>query len=139
MKMGMVLEVTSVVIDALVAETALALPRECCGLLLGQGRGADARILQAASSPNVAAEPERYFEIDPRILIDAHRGARDGGAQIIGYYHSHPTGAGQPSATDRAMAAGDGMVWGIVANGAARFWLDGPDGFEALSYVLVHG
>lgn len=139
MKMGMVLEVTSAVIDTLVAETALALPRECCGLLLGEGDAARARIARAVPSPNVAAEPERGFEIDPRVLIDAHRAAREGRAQIVGYYHSHPAGSGEPSATDRAMAAGDGRVWAIVAQGAVGFWRDGADGFEALSYVLVHG
>ncbi len=106
---------------------------------MGDERDGTLRIERAVAASNVAAEPERHFEIDPRVLIDAQRAARGGGGQVVGYYHSHPVGAARPSATDREMAAHDGRVWAIVANGAVAFWLDGRSGFEPLSYRLVHG
>ncbi|WP_299309251.1 M67 family metallopeptidase [uncultured Croceicoccus sp.] len=101
-------------------------PHECCGLLLGH----DGRIDTARPARNVAPDPARHFEIDPKALIDAYRAARDGGPQVLGYYHSHPAGPAMPSATDRAMASGDGRLWAIAGEGRVRCWRDGPDGFR---------
>ena len=119
----------------LLAEAARAHPRECCGLLLGQG----GRIERAQPAANVHPDPQRHFEIDPAALIAAHRAARAGGAEVLGYYHSHPTGDPAPSATDRASAARDGRVWAICASGAVRWWRDGANGFEALSLRVDAG
>lgn len=129
----MTLVVTSAVVGALLAEARAAYPRECCGLLFG-----DASAIAAhRPAANVHVEPETCFEIDPKALIDAHRTMREGGVRLVGYYHSHPSGAPEPSATDRALAAGDGMIWAIVAQGEVRLWRAGPDGFSALSYTTV--
>lgn len=97
---------------------------EACGLLLGTGD----RIEAATMAANVAADPARRFEIDPAHLIAAHRAARGGGAAILGYWHSHPSGLAEPSATDAAMADPDGRVWAIVAGGAIRWFRAVPDG-----------
>lgn len=122
------LEVTSGVMATLRQEAAKAHPLECCGLLLGQGDQIT-RVLPAA---NIHADPERHFEIDPAALIAAHRAARAGGPEVLGYYHSHPVGAATPSATDCASASGDGRVWAIVAGEAIGWWRDTPQGFEAV-------
>ncbi len=121
------------VADQLLAEAEAAHPNECCGILLGESERIGA-ILPAA---NVHPDPSTHFEIDPQALIDAHREAREGGPQVIGYYHSHPNGRAEPSATDTAMAAGDGMVWAIVAAGRVTFWRFGDAGFDALPYVAT--
>lgn len=131
----MELELARHALEAMVAEAAQAAPHEACGLLLGQSR----RIEEARPAKNVALDPARHFEIDPQALIDAHRAERGGGPGLLGYYHSHPAGPPEPSATDRAQAAGDGRVWAIVASGLVRFWRDGEDGFEPLSYRLTDG
>ena len=107
-------------------------PEECCGLLLGR----DGRAEEARPAANVAAEPCRRFEIDPQILVDAHRAARAGGADVVGYYHSHPVGPSEPSAADRTMASGDARVWAIVAPDGVTFWRDDEDGFAPLPYVV---
>ena len=117
------------------AEAARTHPNECCGLLLGTGD----RIERAVPAGNVHPDSARRFEIDPQALIDAHRAARAGGPDVIGYYHSHPTGAAAPSAEDRARAARDGSVWAIVAGGDVTFWRDDEGGFAALSYTVVGG
>ena len=101
---------------------------EVCGLLLGEGSRIDA-ILPAA---NRAPDPARHFELDPVVLIAAHRSARDGGPSVIGHYHSHPSGSAVPSQTDAECAATDGQLWLIVAGGEARLWRAGRDG-------MVHG
>lgn len=133
--MGMALEVTSGVIATLLDEAARAAPAECCGLLLGRGE----RIEAVRPAANVAADPRRHFEIDPAALFAAHREARAGGPAIVGYYHSHPNDHPLPSATDCEHASGDGRAWAIVAGGEVRFWRDGDQGFEALSYSPVDG
>jgi proteasome lid subunit RPN8/RPN11 len=133
--MGMVLEVTSEVIATLIAEAARAAPQECCGLLLGR----DGRVTEARRAANVADDPLRRFEIDPAALFAAHRAARDGGPQLLGYFHSHPTGHPVPSATDCEHASGDDRAWAIVAGGEVAFWRDGEGGFAALPYSVLDG
>lgn len=142
----MTLQVTSELFDTLLAEAAAARPRECCGLLFGEA--GERRIDAFTPAENVHPQPETHFEIDPQALIDAHRAMRSGGPQLVGYYHSHPIGQARPSATDTAMAAGDGMIWAIVgardgcgAGGGVgdtvTFWRSGNAGFSALPYRLV--
>ena len=129
------IEVSKDSLAAMRAAAAAAHPREVCGILLGEG----GRISAARETANVHARPETHFEIDPQALIDAHRAARAGGPQVLGYFHSHPAGPPEPSATDRASAAGDGRVWAIVAGEEIVFWRDGKDGFTALSFVQMDG
>lgn len=128
-------EVTSAALAAMRAAAAAAHPCEACGLLLGEG----ARIACVVEARNVHPTPATHFEIDPQALIDAHRAARGGGPQVIGYFHSHPSGPAEPSATDRASAAGDGRVWAIIAGGDIAFWRDGEEGFSALSFTISDG
>lgn len=138
-------EVTSQALAAMLAAASAAYPNESCGLLLGEG----VRITAALVTANIHPAPGTHFEIDPQALIDAHRAARAGGPQVIGYFHSHPTGEPVPSITDRAMATGDGRVWAIIAADEVRFWRDtgddgagdggndGGGGFAALSYLVI--
>jgi [CysO sulfur-carrier protein]-S-L-cysteine hydrolase len=72
-------------------------PQECCGLLLGSRR----EIQFAVPMRNVAASATRYriddaSHIELRRVVRAVRPRLD----IVGVYHSHPTGPVQPSATD---------------------------------------
>lgn len=133
--MGMGVEVTSGASATLLEEAARAHPLECCGLLLGSG----GRVDRVQPCANVHADPARHFEIDPAALIAAHKAQRAGGPQIVGYYHSHPTGIAAPSATDQAEASGDGRVWAIVAGGTVGWWRDEPGGFTALGLRLAEG
>lgn len=129
----MELEVSRDVIAQALASARAAHPRECCGILLGEGQ----RITALAAARNVDPAPETHFEIDPQALIDAHRSARTGGAQIAGYYHSHPAGQASPSPRDQERSARDGSIWAIIADGAVTFWRDGEEGFEALPYRIL--
>lgn len=122
--------VTSDVIATLVAEAARAAPAECCGLLLGR----NGRIEEARPADNVSPDPLLRFEIDPAALFAAHRAARSGGPELVGYYHSHPSGHPRPSATDCEHASGDDRAWAIVASGEVAFWRDGEAGFVPLSH-----
>jgi len=103
---------------ALVQHARDASPDECCGLLIGRGE----RIDEARPARNVADRPRTRFVIDPRDHVKAIRGARAGGLDVVGYYHSHPRSAAEPSETDRAEAAYPGQLFLIVGLGA-----DPPD------------
>jgi len=127
------MRVSRAVFERLLAEAARHAPAECCGILLG----ADELIEEARPAANVAADPRRRFEIDPQALVDAFRAARGAGAPVLGFYHSHPAGPSQPSATDRAEAAHDGRVWAIVGADGVTFWRDEERGFVPLSYAVV--
>ncbi len=133
----MELEVTRHALTTMLAVSRAAHPNEACGILLGEG----ARIAAAIETANVHPAPATHFEIDPQALLDAHRAARAGGPEVIGYFHSHPVGEPAPSATDRACAAGDGRVWAIIAGDRVQFWRDGGSagngGFDALSFTII--
>ncbi|WP_374414837.1 M67 family metallopeptidase [Novosphingobium colocasiae] len=129
-----VLAVARAVVSLLHEEAALAAPLECCGLLLGPARD---HVTRALPTANVAADPRRRFEIDPRPLLDAHRAERAGGERIVGYYHSHPAGAAVPSATDGENSTGDLRIWAIIGEGQVAFWRDSGNGFVEQSWRRV--
>ncbi|MCB2075842.1 MAG: M67 family metallopeptidase [Novosphingobium sp.] len=127
------LQVTSGVIATLLEEAARAAPEECCGLLLGR----DGVVTQARPAANVAQDRATRFEIDPMALFAAHKEARAGGPELLGYYHSHPDGHPVPSATDCDHASGDARTWAIIAGGEVKFWRDGKEGFEEMEATLI--
>jgi proteasome lid subunit RPN8/RPN11 len=129
----MIVEVTSAVLATLREEARRAAPEECCGLLLGAGN----RIESASPAANVAENRRIHFEIDPLALLAAHKAARRGGPQVLGYYHSHPTGHPVPSATDCEHSTGDSRVWAIISDSEVAFWRDNANGFAPLDLRVV--
>lgn len=118
-----------------IAALAAAEPgHEVCGLLLGEALRIDA-IVECA---NVATDRARRFEVDPAMLVAAHRAARGGVPGVIGSYHSHPSGIAEPSATDAAMIGRTGEIWLIVANGVLRAWIASDAGsFQPVALAAV--
>lgn len=135
----MTVQLTSALKEALVAQAEAVAPHECCGLLLGAGQ----IITAIQPARNVHCHPATYFEIDPATVVAAHRAARAGGPQVLGYYHSHPAGPPEPSLTDRTMAVQDNKVWAIVGRGeggwTVRFWRVSEAGFVALPSASTSG
>ncbi len=101
-------------LGAIRIEAAGAHPQECCGLLIGTRDVGGVTVATVIAAANIAAEPARRFEVDPKTLIAAHKAAREAGREVIGHYHSHPGGGAGPSAHDRARAIAEGEVWLIV-------------------------
>lgn len=124
----MAIAVSRSVLIGIRRESAIVAPREGCGLLYGSANA----ITGWQAAENVAEDAERRFEIAPAALFAALRAERSGGARIMGYWHSHPSGAATPSMTDAAMAAADGKLWLIVGGEAVTAW-------RALEAGRVHG
>jgi proteasome lid subunit RPN8/RPN11 len=99
--------------------------------------GVDGRVDAAVATANVAADPIREFEIDPVALFAAIRAERAGDIQLLGYYHSHPNGLAEPSATDQASAAADGKLWLIVAGEVVTGWRAGQAGLAPVEIVSI--
>jgi proteasome lid subunit RPN8/RPN11 len=93
-------------------------PHECCGLLLGRGWTID----EAVPMPNVAATPATRFRVDERAHFELRRRLRSAlaGREIVGAYHSHPSGPARPSARDIEEAGYPEWVCLIVGLGEGR-------------------
>jgi desampylase len=126
--MGMSLRISRALLGRLHSLAAADPAREICGLLLGR----DGVIEAIVEARNVAADPARTFEIDPRVQIDAVRAARNGGLPVMGCYHSHPGGLAQPSAHDLAMAE-PGSMWLIFAGDEVAAWQRGDTRFHRVT------
>jgi proteasome lid subunit RPN8/RPN11 len=99
------------VIAEMLAHARAEAPRECCGLLIGTGES----VARSVRARNLDTKATRYL-IDPDDHFAAIRAARAEGLDVIGAYHSHPSSAPIPSATDIAEAnSGSDFLYVIVS------------------------
>ncbi|MFW2830300.1 Mov34/MPN/PAD-1 family protein [Sphingomonas sp. ID0503] len=106
---------------------------EVCGLLFGR----EGAIEGFKVTANVADDPSDSFEIDPAALIAAHRNARTGGPQVVGCFHSHPSGSTTPSSRDAAAADPAGGLWLILAGSEAALWRARANGFDPVGLIQI--
>ncbi len=85
-------------------------PNEICGLIGGWQMVARMVI----PLPNVAREPRSRYQVDPEAFISAYRQLEQAGTEVIGLYHSHPSGSPIPSAVDIAEATWPEATYVIV-------------------------
>ena len=72
-------------------------PNECCGALIGR----DGAVVEAYALANNTDEgPRRRFRVLPQDYRDAERRASEAGAELLGFYHSHPDHPARPSQYD---------------------------------------
>jgi len=91
------LMLTGEVVEAIRRHARETYPHECCGALIGRDNAA----LEALALPNTTEEgPRRRFLVRPADYRAAERRARDRGAELLGFYHSHPDHPARPSQYD---------------------------------------
>jgi proteasome lid subunit RPN8/RPN11 len=93
----MTLSLTDAVAAAIRAHGRDAYPHECCGALIGR----EGAVTEAFALPNTTEEgPRRRFLVRPDDyrVAEAHASAR--GAELLGFYHSHPDHPAEPSRYD---------------------------------------
>ena len=72
-------------------------PHECCGALVGTGNHVTATV----ALPNTTEEgPRRRFMVRPSDYRAAEQKASELGAELLGFYHSHPDHPARPSQYD---------------------------------------
>lgn len=100
--------------SAIAAHAAESLPEECCGILLAQADNSliVSRVLR---SENVEKQrPESRYVLGHKAHIKAVEMEYREDVRIVGYYHSHPSGATQPSCEDIEHAV-EGTIYLIIA------------------------
>jgi proteasome lid subunit RPN8/RPN11 len=72
-------------------------PDECCGALIGR----NGVVQSTFALPNVTDEgPRRRFRISPDDYRASEKRAAESGAELLGFYHSHPDHPARPSQYD---------------------------------------
>ena len=116
------LTLPAAVLDALLAHARRESPRECCGVL----GGAEGVVTVALPVENELASPTA-FRTAPRSMLAADRALRAAGVELLAVYHSHPTSAATPSATDlRENPHGERVLCVIAGTDGVRAWRLGP-------------
>jgi proteasome lid subunit RPN8/RPN11 len=117
------LTLTSAVDQAIRRHGQETYPHECCGAMVGRGD----QVTGVVALPNTTEEgPRRRFLVRPSDYREAEQRAAEFGADLLGFYHSHPDHPARPSQYDldhawptfayvivavAAGAAGDMTVW----------------------------
>lgn len=88
---------TATVLSAIREHGRSTYPNECCGALIGR----DAHVVDAFALPNTTEEgPRRRFLVRPDDYRAAESKASASGAELLGFYHSHPDHPAVPSQYD---------------------------------------
>jgi proteasome lid subunit RPN8/RPN11 len=91
------LTITAAVDRAIRAHGQETYPHECCGALVGRGDEVSAIV----ALPNTTEEgPRRRFLVRPSDYREAEHRAGELGAELLGFYHSHPDHPARPSQYD---------------------------------------
>jgi proteasome lid subunit RPN8/RPN11 len=91
------LQLTADVVGAIRAHGAETYPHECCGALIGR----EAEVTSTVPLPNITDEgPRRRFRVSDLDYLRVERAADAAGAELLGFYHSHPDHPARPSQYD---------------------------------------
>lgn len=100
------------------AQAGDAFPQEACGLLVGHWQPDRLVVTGFEPSPNRAEKPGDGFEIDTGLQATLQRSLRTTEDQIIGVWHSHPSGDPSPSDIDSLAAFDPDFLWVITSAGS---------------------
>ena len=91
-------------------------PKECCGFLIGYAENNILICENSLSTINIAANPYKFFEINPQEIINVQKSYRKNKLKIIGHYHSHPDSplGTKPSKKDIQSVYDINLCWVIV-------------------------
>lgn len=116
-----------------VAEQA---PLEACGLLAGKKDSVET-VLKVRN----AAQSQVRFRMDPQEQYNALMWIEDNDLDLVGIYHSHPSGPETVSATDIAEAAYDAVhvIWSCTGQtwSARSFWIEAGQVTEVNIQIVI--
>lgn len=111
---------------------------EVCGVLAG-AHGDQSRVSDVFAVENVADTPQIRYTMDPEALLATIDRIEDAGMEVVGFYHTHPTGPPAPSGTDTERATWPGYSYAICAFDGYPYlgsWRWQGDAFERETVVL---
>lgn len=141
------IEFSAAAYEAIVAHAREGTPEEICGVLGGERDTGDSdraddesdadwattsRVRSAHRAANVARSPRRTYLIDPEEQLAIMEGIEADGAEVVGFYHSHPTGPPRPSRMDETRATWVGYSY-VICLPALPFvgsWRWDGEGFD---------
>jgi proteasome lid subunit RPN8/RPN11 len=110
-------------------------PLESCGLLAGKAN----RVEKVIFVRNQAQSPIR-FVMDPYEQLQAFDWIESSGFDLLGIFHSHPTGPETASATDISEAAYETvhLIWSRNQNGwqLRGFWIENGSATEVHLQII---
>ena len=109
----MTLEISRTLVDAILEQSRVEYPDECCGVILGPV-GSD-KALRHKPMINAAHSPT-FYEFDPKDLLALYREVDDNDEEIVVIYHSHTETEARPSRTDIAYAGEPGAHYVLVSS-----------------------
>ena len=108
----MTLQISQAIINAILEQSRVEYPDECCGVILGKiGSDKPERlkpIINAAHSPT-------FYEFDSKDLLALYRELDDNDEEIVVIYHSHTETQAYPSRTDISYASEPGAHYVLVS------------------------
>ncbi len=117
------LQLTPEIASAIRAHGRETYPHECCGALVGR----DGDVTSTVPLPNTTDEgPRRRFRVSDPDYLRVERAADAAGAQLLGFYHSHPDHPARPSQydLDHALPSFSYIIVSVLAGvaGDMRSW-----------------
>ena len=119
--------------DAILDHVVEGGDREVCGVLAGTYDPEKSRVETVHETENVAETPRTRYRIDPEEQFEILERIEDEDREVVGFYHSHPSGPPRPSTTDADQATWTGYSYVIVALDGRPFlgsWRWRGDTFE---------
>ncbi len=123
---------------SITAHAAREMPNEACGFVLF-----DWSVIHCK---NIANFPNRAFRFEPEVVLDMLLSRHD---EVVGIYHTHPSGRGYPSGEDESMLVlhpklrhwiGTVMnvyEWRMTDDGVRPVRRDGTTGIEGMAYPVL--
>ena len=99
------------------------MPEEACGIVAG----GDGIVVQVRPIENAAHSPSR-FRMEPRAQVEGLLDLEAQGLELLGIYHSHPSGPPVPSGTDIAESS--------YPEAIALIWCSDRDGWQMRGFDL---
>ena len=112
--------------DAMQTHMLSCMPNEACGILGGRGE----RVHVVIPVTNILHSPYR-FRMDPSEQLSAFLKIENMGHEIIGIFHSHVYGPGDPSVTD--------LEESYYPNVAYLIWFPAENRWKCRSFRLIDG
>jgi len=109
--MNEILTISRQVVNDMLTQAQKSPDAEICGLVAGhENHGQHIYPIR-----NIAESATTRYHLDPKEQIDAMRHIRDNQQSLIAIYHSHPSSAALPSATDLDEASYPDAIYLIIS------------------------